>query len=98
MSWPRLVWFSRSTGSRTLNDVIGDMLKPHHFCKPIAKRPEDRRWLREMATRGGHQFFLGTDSAPHAQRKKECSSGCAGVFTAPLAMPLGVVVPLAVDA
>lgn len=72
----------------TLDDVIGDMLKPHHFCKPIAKRPEDRRWLREMATRGGHQFFLGTDSAPHTQRKKECPSGCAGVFTAPLAMPL----------
>ena len=29
----------------TLDDVIGDKLNPHLFCKPIAKRPEDRDTL-----------------------------------------------------
>lgn len=26
----------------TLDDIIGDKLNPHAFCKPVAKRPEDR--------------------------------------------------------
>ena len=26
----------------SLDDLIGGMLEPHHFCKPIVKRPEDR--------------------------------------------------------
>ena len=25
----------------TLDDVIGDALRPHHFCKPILKHPSD---------------------------------------------------------
>ncbi|MDX9743327.1 MAG: dihydroorotase, partial [Arcobacteraceae bacterium] len=29
----------------TLDDVAGGMLKPHLFCKPIAKRPEDKEAL-----------------------------------------------------
>ena len=28
-------------------------------------------------------FFLGTDSAPHADHTKEAPCGCAGVFNAP---------------
>lgn len=72
----------------TLDDVIGDKLQPHHFCKPIPKRKGDVEYLRRMAVKGGPKFFLGTDSAPHSQRNKECGSGCAGVFTAPLAIPL----------
>lgn len=72
----------------TLDDVIGDKLMPHHFCKPIPKRPQDQEALIKAATSGNPKFFLGTDSAPHAKGKKECDSGCAGVFTAPIAMPL----------
>jgi dihydroorotase len=72
----------------TLNDVIGDKLEPHHFCKPVAKRPEDRERLRLAAMIGNPKFFLGTDSAPHLRGAKECSSGCAGVYTAPVAIPL----------
>lgn len=71
----------------TLDDVVGDKLRPHHFCKPIAKTPKDREALILAATglaRG--KFFLGTDSAPHARDQKECASGCAGVFCAPVAM------------
>ncbi len=72
----------------TLNDVIGDKLEPHHFCKPVAKRPEDRAVLITAAIGGNPKFFLGTDSAPHLKGMKECSSGCAGVYTAPVAIPL----------
>lgn len=71
----------------TLDDVIGDKLSPHHFCKPIAKRHEDRDALVEAATSGNPKFFLGTDSAPHAIAAKECDCGAAGVYTAPVIVP-----------
>ena len=72
----------------TLDDVVGEKIKPHHFCKPIAKTPHDLRILRRAATSGSPKFFLGTDSAPHSLAHKECSAGCAGVFTAPVALPV----------
>jgi dihydroorotase len=72
----------------TLNDVIGDKLEPHHFCKPVAKRPGDRAALLAVAMSDDPKFFLGTDSAPHLRGAKECTSGCAGVYTAPVAIPL----------
>ena len=72
----------------TLDDVVGDTLSPHNFCKPLAKRQEDRSALIEAATSGDPAFFLGTDSAPHARSDKESASGCAGVFTAPVALPV----------
>jgi len=70
----------------TLDDVVGGKISPHNFCKPIAKTPSDREALRRAAVSGNPKFFLGTDSAPHAVAAKECSSGCAGVFSAPVAM------------
>jgi dihydroorotase len=72
----------------TLDDVIGAELKPHHFCKPVAKQHKDRKALLKVATSGHPRFFLGTDSAPHSIEKKECACGAAGIFTAPVAMPL----------
>src|SRR3989344_6285235 len=42
----------------TLDDVIGDKLSPHHFCKPVAKRPEDRGKIRAAAMNGSNKFFL----------------------------------------
>ncbi|MBR2058780.1 MAG: amidohydrolase family protein [Fibrobacter sp.] len=54
----------------TLDDIVGDALRPHHFCKPLPKRPEDRAAIREAAFSGNPKFFLGTDSAPHQQGKK----------------------------
>jgi arginine/lysine/ornithine decarboxylase len=33
----------------TLDDIVGDALRPHHFCKPLPKRPEDRAAIREAA-------------------------------------------------
>lgn len=70
----------------TLDDVVGNLLSPHHFCKPIAKRPHDREALVAAALGGNPKFFLGTDSAPHPQEVKECHAGCAGVFSAPVAL------------
>lgn len=67
----------------TLDDVVGELLAPHAFCKPIPKRPSDREALLRTVFDGHPRFFLGSDSAPHLQSRKECSAGCAGCFTAP---------------
>ena len=40
------------------------------------------------ATSGNAKFFLGTDSAPHARHTKETACGCAGCYSAPVALPL----------
>lgn len=72
----------------TRNDVVGDKITPHHFCKPIAKQKRDRRALRRAAVSGNPKFFFGSDSAPHARDKKECAEGCAGVYSAPVMLPL----------
>lgn len=71
----------------TLDDVIGDKLNPHAFCKPVAKRPEDRDALVVAALSGNPKFFLGSDSAPHSVEAKECACGAAGVYTAPVLLP-----------
>ena len=70
----------------TLDDVIGGPFRPHYFFKPIPKRESDRAALIGAATSGNPKFFLGTDSAPHSIQFKENDCGCAGVFTAPVAM------------
>ena len=71
-----------------LDDVVGGMMKPHLFCKPIAKRPEDREALLSVALEGHHKVMFGSDSAPHPQHKKEACGCAAGVFTAPIALQL----------
>lgn len=70
----------------TLDDVAGGMLNPHLFCKPIAKRPEDREALLGAALKAHPRLMFGSDSAPHPISKKECCGCAAGVFTAPLAV------------
>ncbi|MDO9208438.1 MAG: dihydroorotase [Sulfuricurvum sp.] len=72
----------------TLDDVAGGMLRPHLFCKPIAKRPHDREALLKIALEAHPKVMFGSDSAPHPKSAKE-SCGCgAGVFTAPIALQL----------
>jgi dihydroorotase len=70
----------------TLDDVVGGLIKPHHFCKPLAKRPEDRDALLATVMSGHPRFFFGSDSAPHRKQMKECEEGCAGIYTSPVAM------------
>jgi dihydroorotase len=72
----------------TLDDVAGGMLNPHLFCKPIAKRPEDRDALLKLALNAHPKVMFGSDSAPHPQHAKENCGCAAGVFTAPIAMQL----------
>ncbi|MGE3540888.1 MAG: dihydroorotase [Candidatus Tectimicrobiota bacterium] len=71
----------------TLDDVAGGLLQPHLFCKPLAKRPEDRDALLAAALAAHPKLMFGSDSAPHPQQAKECSGCAAGVFTAPIALP-----------
>lgn len=64
------------------NAILVGGIKPHYYCLPVAKREKHRLALRAAATSGDARFFLGTDSAPHADPAKECGCGCAGCFTA----------------
>ncbi len=64
------------------NAILVGGIKPHYYCLPVAKREKHRLALRAAATSGDRRFFLGTDSAPHADPAKECGCGCAGCFTA----------------
>lgn len=72
----------------TLDDVAGGMLRPHLFCKPIAKRPEDRDALLQAALAAHPKLMFGSDSAPHPIHAKEACGCAAGVFTAPIALPI----------
>jgi dihydroorotase len=73
----------------TVDDWAGQSF---HFCKPVAKFPEDRRVLREAIKSGSKKFFLGSDSAPHPSLSKSTATpttGCAaGVYTSPVLLPL----------
>lgn len=64
-------------------------LRPHMFCLPILKRGNPHRLaLLGAIASGSPKFFLGTDSAPHAQNEKEKDCGCAGCFTSWCALEL----------
>ena len=64
------------------NHILAGGIRPHYYCLPVAKREKHRLALRRAATSGSPRFFLGTDSAPHADHLKEQACGCAGCFTA----------------
>ncbi len=61
-------------------------LRPHLYCLPVAKREHHRLALRQAATSGEPNFFIGTDSAPHLSRSKESACGCAGIFVGATAL------------
>ena len=70
------------------NALFAGGLRPHLYCLPVLKRETHRRALVAAATSGNPKFFLGTDSAPHAKGTKEAACGCAGCYSAPVALPL----------
>ncbi len=72
----------------TLNDVLGDGVRPHNMCMPVPKTYRDREVLIDAATSGKPQFFLGSDSAPHRRSSKECAKGACGVYSAPVLLPV----------
>lgn len=70
------------------NHMLVGGIRPHFYCLPILKRNTHQQALIEAATSGSAKFFLGTDSAPHAQGRKESACGCAGSYTAHAAIEL----------
>ena len=68
------------------NAMLAGGIRPHFYCLPILKRGTHRPALVAAATSGNPRFFLGTDSAPHLTGDKEAPCGCAGCFTAPVAL------------
>lgn len=70
------------------NQMFKGGMNPHYYCLPILKREMHREALVAAAISGNKKFFLGTDSAPHAQDNKETSCGCAGIYSAHAAIEL----------
>jgi dihydroorotase len=70
------------------NAMLVGGIRPHFYCLPILKRETHREALVKAATSGSKKFFLGTDSAPHAQHTKENACGCAGCYSAHSAIEL----------
>jgi dihydroorotase len=70
------------------NAILAGGIRPHYYCLPVLKREQHREALVRAATSGNPKFFLGTDSAPHLTSLKENACGCAGCFSAPVALEL----------
>ena len=70
------------------NAMLAGGIRPHYYCLPILKRETHRVALVKAVTSGNKKFFLGTDSAPHAQHTKEAACGCAGCYSAHSAIEL----------
>lgn len=64
------------------NDMLDGGIRPHNYCLPVLKRSTHQEALRAAVKTGSSKFFLGTDSAPHAQHRKESGCGCAGCYSA----------------
>ena len=58
---------------------------PLLLARGQARGPPPRPFAA-AATSGNPKFFLGTDSAPHLISDKESACGCAGIFSAPVAL------------
>ncbi|MFZ3185791.1 MAG: dihydroorotase [Pseudomonas sp.] len=70
------------------NHMLVGGIRPHLYCLPILKRNSHQEALLDAATSGQPKFFLGTDSAPHAQHAKEAACGCAGCYSSYAAIEL----------
>ncbi len=70
------------------NDMLVGGIKPHYYCLPVLKHQKHQHALIDAATSANKKFFLGTDSAPHAQNKKETACGCAGIYSSHAAIEL----------
>jgi dihydroorotase len=69
-----------------LDDLIGEAMNPHLYCKPTLKGRSDRDALREAAFKGEARLFFGSDSAPHPRSAKECGHPASGVYSSPCAV------------
>lgn len=75
----------------SIKDVLGsngEILNPYNYCKPIVQTETNRQAVRDAMLSGNPRFCFGSDSAPHPISAKECDDPAAGIFTAPVALPL----------
>lgn len=72
----------------TLEDMMANGLNPHLYCKPVVKSEADRLAIEKVVLEGRSEFFFGSDSAPHPIESKTRSPASAGVYSAPVALPL----------
>ncbi|XP_068647894.1 dihydroorotase, mitochondrial isoform X2 [Aristolochia californica] len=70
------------------NSLFQGGLQPHNYCLPVLKREIHRKAIVSAVTSGSKKFFLGTDSAPHERKRKECPCGCAGIYNSPVALSI----------
>lgn len=70
------------------NNLLVGGIRPHLYCLPVLKRNVHQQALQDAVVSGDRRFFLGTDSAPHAQDRKETACGCAGCYSAFAAIEL----------
>jgi len=70
----------------TIDDMIGESLDPHLYCKPVLKSERDRDALRDAVFRGEGRLFFGSDSAPHPRSAKERGRAASGVYSSPTAL------------
>lgn len=70
------------------NHLLVGGVRPHLYCLPVLKRNTHQHALIDVISSGHTRFFLGTDSAPHAQPTKETACGCAGCYSAHAAIEL----------
>lgn len=72
----------------TLDDILARGIRPDHHCMPVPNSPRDRDAVVAAAVSGNPRIGFGSDSAPHSESAKYCQNGAAGVFSAPVALPL----------
>ncbi|WP_394966435.1 dihydroorotase [uncultured Helicobacter sp.] len=72
----------------SLDDVLGNLMHPDLFCKPMIKTPKDRDSLLACALSAHPKVSFGSDSAPHLQSKKYSASAPGGIFSAPIALSM----------
>lgn len=77
----------------TLDDLIGEGMDPHLYCKPVLKTARDRDALRDAVLRGEPKLFFGSDSAPHPRAAKEAFRAAgngpgtaSGIYSSPCAV------------
>lgn len=70
----------------TREDMLGEGMNPHLYCKPIIKTAADRDALRDAVFSGAPRVFFGSDSAPHPRPAKECGRAASGVYSSPVAL------------
>ena len=69
------------------NALLVGGLHPDMYCMPVLKRRFHMLAIQQAVIEDDESIILGTDSAAHLTENKYKDCGCAGVFSAPVAIP-----------